>query len=49
MKDKDFKSYPMRSLRVSDKHWEELKRRRIAKGLTWNKFIGELLTLDTKI
>ena len=43
MKNKDFKSFPVRPIRMSDKTWEALKKKKSLSGLTWSKFIAELI------
>jgi hypothetical protein len=40
---KEFESFPIHSIRMSDKTWQKLKDKRNRSGLTWNKFIGRLL------
>lgn len=36
-------SYPTRQLRLDDKTWEKLKDMKLKSGLTWNKFIGDII------
>lgn len=43
IENKDFKSFPVRAVRLSDKTWEELKIKRNKSGLSWNRFILELI------
>lgn len=45
---KDFKSFPVRPIRMSDKTWELLKKKKCISGKTWDKFIKELLELIEK-
>lgn len=40
--EKDFKSFPVRTLRASDKAWNLFKDKRNRSGLSWNKFLLEL-------
>lgn len=39
---KEFESYPIRSLRASDKVWKKFKDKRARSGLTWNQFLDKL-------
>lgn len=40
---KDFEAFPVRTLRASDKTWEDFKDKKIKSGLSWNRFINSLL------
>lgn len=40
---KEFKSFPVRQLRASDKNWEAFKKKKNDSGKTWDKFIKDLL------
>jgi predicted CopG family antitoxin len=40
MKDKE---YPVRTIRISDEVWEELKEKRQQSKLSWNLFIKQLM------
>lgn len=40
---KKFESFPVRPIRISDETWKSLKERKNVSGLTWNKFVSQLL------
>lgn len=46
-RERKIESYPSRQLRLEDKTWEELKRRKLEYGKTWEKFISKLLANGT--
>lgn len=48
LENKEFASYPIRTFRMSDKTWEMLKKKRALSGLTWNKFMSELIEKKNK-
>lgn len=48
MNDRKKFSYPIRSFRVSDELFEELKKQKINKGLSWNLLFYFLLNLLSK-
>lgn len=40
---KEFESFPIHPIRMSDNTWERLKKEKGKSGKTWNKFVVELL------
>lgn len=42
MKTKPFTPYPTRPIRLSDKTWEDFKKKKLKSGKTWDKFIRSL-------
>jgi len=41
--EKEFKSYPDRTITLSDEVWKALKAAKLAHGKNWNKFIKSLI------
>lgn len=40
---KPFTPYQTRPIRMSDKTWEELKKKKLKTGINWDKFILKLI------
>lgn len=43
---KEFEGYKIRTIRLSEEEWIELKRLKKKSGLTWNNFIKQLTLKD---